>query len=150
MKKKSLFSCLKNIKISQNEDYFEDCVYYDCGDAANNNNNNIIKTDYEMDFGSNSSEDDDDDEEVFNTNFINSSSVANTNFSKSLNDIHMSEQIIPTRPNSLAISTADNFSCIDHAVSTFLFRKPPLTAAIASSFNISNVVRYFIISLISK
>mgnify|MGYP003454597953 CR=1 FL=1 len=104
-------------KLPQN-DYFEDCLYFDCGDDANNNNN-LIKTDDEMDFGSNST---DDDEEVFNTNFMNnSSSVVTTSFSKSLNDIHENEKVVPTRPNSLAISTADNFSCIDYAVSTFLF-----------------------------
>lgn len=120
---KVFFSCLKKISKLPQNDFFEDCLYYDCGDDANNNKN-VIKTDDEMDFGCSST---DDDEEVFNTNFINnSSSVVSTSFSKSLNDIHASEKIVPTRPNSLAISTADNFSCIDHAVSTFL-----LTTAIA-------------------
>lgn len=69
-----------------------------------------------MDFGNNTS---DDDEEVLNTNYVNSTtSTSALNLSKSLNDIHMSEKIPPSRPNSLAIRTAENFSFNDHAVST--------------------------------
>lgn len=75
-----------------------------------------------MDIGSNS----DDDFEVFNTNYVNSSLASELNFSKTCNDIRISEN--PTRPNSLAIRTAENFTFDDNAVSTQAKKNAPLIA----------------------
>lgn len=80
----------------------------DSGDLLNNNcgNDANANVDYSKDFNEYYS----DDEEVFDTNFVGTSLASASNFSKSLNDIHINnDEIIPMRPNSLAICTDDQF-----------------------------------------
>lgn len=50
-----------------------------------------------------------DDDEIFNTNYVDNSIALASNYSKSLNDIRMTHENIPMRPNSLAIRTDDHF-----------------------------------------
>lgn len=70
-----------------------------------------------------------DDDEAFNTSYVESSFASAANFSKSLNDIHVNDNIIDIsmRPNSLAIRIDDNltYSCnnINDNVSTSLPRE---------------------------
>lgn len=72
-----------------------------------NNNNLIINIEEEEDmFNKNIITDDED--EVFNTNYVDNSLALASNYSKSLNDIHMTHENILIRPNSLAIRTDDH------------------------------------------
>lgn len=78
----------------------------DNGDLINNNF--IITIDNASDLNSikNITEDDD---EYFDTNYVDDSIALASNYSKSLNDIRITHENVPMRPNSLAIRTDDHF-----------------------------------------
>jgi hypothetical protein len=77
------------------------------------NNNYAIISDFTYDNIIHSDDDDDDEDdedgEVFNTSFVENSLASDFQFSKSLNDIHLTGG--PMRPNSLALYLDDNFTC---------------------------------------
>lgn len=50
-----------------------------------------------------------DDDEIFNTIYVDNSIALASNYSKSLNDIRMTHENVPMRPNSLAFHTDDHF-----------------------------------------
>jgi hypothetical protein len=82
-------------------------VYEDIENGDLNNNNFIITIDNASELNSIKNITEDDDDEFFDTNYVDTSIALA--YSKSLNDIRLTHENVPMRPNSLAICTDDHF-----------------------------------------